>query len=288
MNDLEAALYIVPTPIGNKEDITFRAVRILKSVDIICAEDTRHSLPLLEDLGVAHPVMESFHDHNETEKASLIAEWVGSGKSVAMISDAGTPLISDPGYHLVVACVERGVKVVPLPGPCAAITALEAAGFPTDSFCFEGFLPVKEKALRDKLESLTKETRTMVFYETPRRILDTAKVLSAVFGEREIMVAREMTKTFETFYRTTADKLYDLLSNDPNSGKGEMVVVLYPYREKSQDQVISPEAEKLLKLLLSELPVKKASKIVSEMFSLSKNDLYKFALTMTSDESKSE
>ena len=280
MEELEPALYIVPTPIGNLEDITFRAVRILKSARIICAEDTRHSRPLLEHLGVSSPVLESFHDHNETEKAARIITWIQEGKSVALISDAGTPLISDPGYHLVVACVAAGIRVVPLPGPCAVITALEAAGFPTDRFCFEGFLPVKEKALYDRLESPRHETRTMVFYETPRRMPETAKVLARVFGDREIAVGREMTKTFETFYRTTCEKLAEALAQDPGSGKGEMVAVLYPWRESSQESGLSAEALKLLKLLMTELPVKKAARIVSEIHGCSKNDVYREALTL--------
>ncbi len=287
MEELEPALYIVPTPIGNMEDITFRAVRILKEARIICAEDTRHSRPLLEQLGVTSPVLESFHDHNETEKAARVRNWIQEGKSVALISDAGTPLISDPGYHLVVDCVNAGIRVVPLPGPCAAITALEAAGFPTDRFCFEGFLPVREKALYDRLEELRHETRTMVFYETPRRMPDTAVALGRVFGDREIVVGREMTKTFETFYRTTCKKLSGILANDVNSGRGEMVAVLYPWRPDSGETAVSDEARRLLRLLVAELPVKKAARIVSETFGCSKNDVYREALALQKEEPES-
>ena len=280
MEELKPALYIVPTPIGNMEDITFRAVRILREAQIICAEDTRHSRPLLEQLGITAPVLESFHDHNEMEKAARIRDWIQEGKSVALISDAGTPLISDPGYHLVVACVNAGVQVVPLPGPCAVITALEAAGFPTDRFCFEGFLPVKEKALYDRLEELRHEPRTIVFYETPRRMPDTAVALGKVFGEREIVVGREMTKAFETFYRTTCCKLSDVLASDSNSDRGEMVAVLYPWRPDPGENGVSDAALKLLRLLVTDLPVKKAVRIVSETFGCSRNEIYREALAL--------
>lgn len=278
--DIVNALYVVPTPIGNMQDITYRAVEVLRNVDIICAEDTRHSMPLLENLGVASPRLISFHDHNETEKATKIADLIEDGHSVAIISDAGTPLVSDPGFHLVKECVSRNIKVIPLPGPCAMITALCACGMPTDRFTFEGFLPVKEKALRDKFESLVNEERTMIFYEAPRRILDTAKILGEIYPNRDVMVARELTKTFETFYYSKGENLVNELIKDPNIEKGEMVVVLAPNRENNRTQdLILPS--KLLSLLVQELPMKKACGIVAELFNLRKNDLYKQALDLT-------
>lgn len=281
MLEMQNALYIVPTPIGNREDITARACEVLKTADVICAEDTRHSLPLLESIGVKSPKLISFHDHNEAEKADRITAIIEEGNSVALISDAGTPMVSDPGYHLVAACVQKGIKVYPLPGPCAAITALCASGMPSDRFSFEGFLPVKEKALRDKLASLVTEERTMIFYEAPRRIFDTAKILAEVFGDRRVMVARELTKTFETKYYTTCDRLGEVLNEDPNVLKGEMVIVLAPYRKKDEDETITAEAKKMMELLSGELPPKKVCSLVAKMYDLRKNELYDYLLNHT-------
>ena len=168
---ISPCLYIVPTPIGNLSDITLRAIEVLKSVDCIAAEDTRHSGILLQHLDAKAPML-ALHDHNEQQRAGVLIQRIQQGQSIALISDAGTPLISDPGYHLVKACRDAGVKVVPLPGPCAAITALSAAGLPTDRFVFEGFLPAKEKGKEDRLQALADETRTMVFYESPRRVVE--------------------------------------------------------------------------------------------------------------------
>ncbi|MGN1394727.1 MAG: 16S rRNA (cytidine(1402)-2'-O)-methyltransferase [Succinivibrionaceae bacterium] len=281
MLELMPALYIVPTPIGNLKDITYRAVEVLKEVDIICAEDTRHSLPLLEHIGVKNAQLESFYNYNEAQKSIKITEYIQLGKSVALISDAGTPLVSDPGYHLVKACVDRGIKVIPLPGPCAAITALCACGMPTDRFTFEGFLPVKEKALRDKLECLYREPRTMIFYESPRRIFDSAKIISEIYSDRDIMVARELTKAFESFYYSKGRDLLGILEKDPNITKGEMVIVISPYRQ--EQEIINDDALKLLKVLLDEMPTKKACSIVADFCNLKKNDLYKIALDISEE-----
>jgi 16S rRNA (cytidine1402-2'-O)-methyltransferase len=274
----ENALYIVPTPIGNMDDITNRAVAVLSTVDVICAEDTRHSLPLLEKIGVKSPTLISFHDHNESAKAKTIVDTILSGKSVAIISDAGTPLISDPGYHLVKECVKNHVKVIPLPGPCAAITALSASGMPTDRFSFEGFLPVKAKALLDKLNSLKYEERTMIFYEAPRRIIDSIKVIAEVFEDRNVTIGRELTKTFETFYYGKASEMVSILESDENYQKGEMVVIVQGYVKKDdEDGSISPEALSLLKILCEELSTKAACKIVASHYNLKKNVLYDLA-----------
>ena len=274
----ENALYIVPTPIGNMDDITNRAVEVLSTVDVICAEDTRHSFPLLEKIGVKNPNLISFHDHNETIKAKTIVDIILSGKSVAIISDAGTPLISDPGYHLVKECVANHVKVIPLPGPCAAITALSASGMPTDRFSFEGFLPVKAKALSDKLNSLKYEERTMIFYEAPRRIMDSMKVIAEVFGDRNVTIGRELTKTFETFYYGKASEMSAILESDENYQKGEMVVIVQGYVNKGdEDGSIPQEALSLLKILCEELSTKTACKIVAAHYNLKKNDLYDIA-----------
>lgn len=276
---LAKALYIVPTPIGNLQDITARAVAVLKAADVICAEDTRHSMPLLTAIGVTAPKLTSFHDHNEAEKAASIVSLIESGQSVALISDAGTPLISDPGYHLAAACAQSGVKVIPLPGPCAAITALSAAGLPTDRFSFEGFLPVKEKALREKIISVAENPGTVIFYEAPRRIIDTVKIMAEILGTRDLVIARELTKTFETFYRSPAVEMEATLKADPNYEKGEMVVLVAPFRKDAaaQDEV-PQEALQLLKLLTKELPGRKAAQIVAQYFGLRKNDVYRATL----------
>lgn len=278
--DLLTALYIVPTPIGNMQDITARAVNVLCGADVICAEDTRHSLPLLENIGVKSPTLISFHDHNEAQKAEKIAELINEGKSVALISDAGTPLISDPGYHLVTECVSRNIKVIPLPGPCAAITALCASGMPTDRFSFEGFLPVKAKALKDKLNSVVEDERTLIFYEAPRRMMDTAIVLGEVFGDRDVAIGRELTKTFEIFYYAKACDIAKVLADDPNADKGEMVLIVAPFKKDKQDCEIPKDAIKLLKILLTDMPVKKCCAVVSQMYDLKKNDLYSLALEL--------
>lgn len=275
---LENALYIVPTPIGNLKDITNRAVQVLSSVDVICAEDTRHSLPLLTAIGINAPNLVSFHDHNEVEKAASIASLIENNKSVALISDAGTPLISDPGYHLAAECAKRSIKIIPLPGPCAAITALSASGLPTDKFCFEGFLPVKDKALREKIASIEQYSGTVIFYEAPRRIIDTVRVLADILGEREIVIARELTKTFETFYRAKAIDMEATLKQDPYYEKGEMVLMIAPYKSDCSMNDIPQEALKLLKLVSKELPSRKAASIVADFFGIRKNDLYRASL----------
>ena len=189
------SLYIVPTPIGNLADITQRAIEVLAMVDVVAAEDTRHSSVLLNHLQIKANLL-ALHDHNEQQRADALIARVQQGQSVALISDAGTPLISDPGYHLVTRCREAGVRVIPLPGACAAITALSASGLPTDRFTFEGFLPAKEEARDDRLTELQDETRTLIFYESPRRLLETVQAGARLYGERQIVVARELTKTF--------------------------------------------------------------------------------------------
>ncbi len=273
MREIQNALYVVPTPIGNMDDITLRACEVLRNVDIICAEDTRHSLPLLERIGVKSPRLVSFHDHNESARAGEIAGLIEEGHSVALISDAGTPVVSDPGYRLVAACVEKNIAVFPLPGACAAITALSASGLPSDRFAFEGFLPVREAALREKLSSLKEEERTLIFYEAPRRILATAGILAEIFGDRKVMVARELTKAFETKYYATCAGLAGALRADPGFLKGEMVIVLAPPDKEKADGV-PPEALKLLRLLAEELPARKAAAVAARMYGLRKNDLY--------------
>ncbi|MHC5595686.1 MAG: 16S rRNA (cytidine(1402)-2'-O)-methyltransferase, partial [Nostoc sp.] len=196
-------LYVVGTPIGNLEDITFRAVRILQTVDIIAAEDTRHTGKLLQHFQVKTPQV-SYHEHNRTSRIPELLEHLVNHKAIALVSDAGMPGISDPGYELVKACIEAGIPVVPIPGASAAITALSAAGLPTDRFVFEGFLPAKSQQRQEHLESLQTESRTLIFYESPHRLRDTLQDLAEVWGsDRQIVLGRELTKLYEEFWRGT-------------------------------------------------------------------------------------
>ena len=278
MTDLTGILYIVATPIGNLQDITQRALETFAQVDLISAEDTRHSGLLLSHYGIKKPFF-ALHDHNEQEKAHILVEKLKQGSNIALISDAGTPLISDPGFHLVRQCREAGIRVVPLPGACAAITALCASGIASDRFCFEGFLPAKSKARKDKLENIAEEDRTLIFYESTHRILDTLEDMQAVLGEeRYIVLAREMTKTWETITGNTIKNLREWLLEDPNRTKGEMVLIVESKPKSENNDEISPQAVKALELIAEELPLKKAAAIVAELYGYKKNALYQFGL----------
>ena len=272
---ISPCLYIVPTPIGNLSDITLRAIEVLKSVDCIAAEDTRHSGILLQHLDAKAPML-ALHDHNEQQRAGVLIQRIQQGQSIALISDAGTPLISDPGYHLVKACRDAGVKVVPLPGPCAAITALSAAGLPTDRFVFEGFLPAKEKGKEDRLQAVADETRTMVFYESPRRVVDTLESMQKVFGDRLVVAARELTKTFETIHALPLSEMIPWLQEDENRTRGEFVLMVAGKTENSDD--IPAEVQRTLTLLMKDLPLKKAAALTAEIYGVKKNALYAWGL----------
>ena len=278
MTDLTGILYIVATPIGNLQDITQRALETFAQVDLIAAEDTRHSGLLLSHYGIKKPFF-ALHDHNEQEKAHILVEKLKQGSNIALISDAGTPLISDPGFHLVRQCREANIRVVPLPGACAAITALCVSGIASDRFCFEGFLPAKSKARKDKLENIAEEDRTLIFYESTHRILDTLEDMQSVLGEeRYIVLAREITKTWETITGNTIKNLREWLSEDPNSTKGEMVLIVEGKPKSDNNEEISPQAVKALELITEELPLKKAAAIVAELYGYKKNALYQFGL----------
>ena len=275
---IESSLYIVPTPIGNLDDITLRAIEVLKNATLIAAEDTRHSKILLDKLGVLNPKMISCHDHNEEQRASIIIEEVNKGGIVALISDAGSPLINDPGYKVVTLCSKANVKVVPLPGPCALITALEASALPTDKFMFNGFFPVKEKELVETIESLKGVDYTAVFYEAPRRILNTMEKVAQILPDHDVTLCREMTKTFESFYRLKAKDTPAFLEADPDRTKGEFVVAIGALKE---DQgAISPQIVDALKTLVQTTPVKVACNVVANLTGLKKNDLYNLALEL--------
>ena len=278
MTDLTGILYIVATPIGNLQDITQRALDTFTQVDLIAAEDTRHSGLLLSHYGIKKPFF-ALHDHNEQEKAHILVEKLKQGSNIALISDAGTPLISDPGFHLVRQCREAGIRVVPLPGACAAITALCASGIASDRFCFEGFLPAKSKARKDKLENIAEEDRTLIFYESTHRILDTLEDMQSVLGEeRYIVLAREITKTWETITGNMIKNLREWLLEDPNRTKGEMVLIVEGKPKSDNNDEISPQAVKALELIAEELPLKKAAAIVAELYGYKKNALYQFGL----------
>ena len=278
MTDLTGILYIVATPIGNLQDITQRALDTFAQVDLIAAEDTRHSGLLLSHYGIKKPFF-ALHDHNEQEKAHILVEKLKQGSHIALISDAGTPLISDPGFHLVRQCREAGIRVVPLPGACAAITALCASGIASDRFCFEGFLPAKSKARKDKLENIAEEDRTLIFYESTHRILDTLEDMQSVLGEeRYIVLAREITKTWEMITGNTIKNLREWLLEDPNRTKGEMVLIVEGKPKSDNNDEISPQAVKALELIAEELPLKKAAAIVAELYGYKKNALYQFGL----------
>lgn len=271
-------LYIVPTPIGNLADITHRAVEVLTQVDLVAAEDTRHSQKLLQHYSISTRLI-SLHEHNEDKRAKQLIEQLQQGLSVALISDAGTPLISDPGYTLVNRCRQQGLKVVPLPGPCAAITALSGAGLPTDRFIFAGFLPVKEVARQQALQGLENETATCVFYESPRRIANSLQTIMQVLGdERTVVLAKELSKTFETFCSGHAKQVYDWLCADDHHQRGEFVLMIKGVDNVTTD--IPPEAMTLLSLLQDELPLKKAAAITAHYFGLKKNALYQKGLEM--------
>jgi 16S rRNA (cytidine1402-2'-O)-methyltransferase len=271
-------LYIVATPIGNLNDISPRALSILKLVDIIACEDTRHTGKLLSAYSIKNKTL-SMHDHNERQRQEYIATLLQEGKSIALVSDAGTPLISDPGFHLVRHCRSLGLSVSPVPGACAAISALSVAGLPTDRFSFEGFLPSKSGARQTVLTALADEQRTMVFYDAPRRAIDTVKDIVQTLGEeRYVVIARELTKTFETVHSDTAINLQTWLEEDPNQLKGEMVLIIEGY--KAQKDQISAEVINTLKLLLAEMKPKKACAIAAEIYGVKKNALYEIALSL--------
>jgi len=270
-------LYIVPTPIGNLGDITQRAIEVLSSVDLIAAEDTRHTGKLLSHFCIQTKTF-ALHDHNEQQKAQVLVDKLLAGNSIALVSDAGTPLISDPGYHLVNQCRQAGVRVVPLPGACAVITALSASGLPSDRFSFEGFLPAKSKGRKDKFLEIAKAERTCVFYESPHRILDSLDDMLEILGaEREVVLARELTKTFETIQGMPLGELIEWVKSDPNQQRGEMALLIHGYRA-AVDDTLPEEVTRTLTILTKELPLKKAAAMTAEIYNLKKNALYKWGL----------
>ena len=264
-DDNPGTLYVVATPIGNLDDLTARAARVLGQVSRVAAEDTRHSGRLLAHLGLNKPML-SLHEHNEARRVDTLDSYLAAGEDIALISDAGTPLISDPGFVLVRELRARNRHIVPIPGPCALITALSGAGLPTDRFVFAGFLPAKPGARRQALEDWKKREETLVFYESPHRIVHTLEALQEQMAGRDVVLARELTKTFETFLHGTPASLLEQLTADPNQARGEFVVIVAgaPPVEQSEHQDISADA--LLEALLAEgVGVKQSAAIAARM-----------------------
>ena len=275
---MDSGLYVVATPIGNFGDMSQRAVEVLQNVDLIAAEDTRHSQRLLQFFAIDTPTM-AYHDHSDERALYRIGRCLEGGGSVALVSDAGTPLISDPGYRLVRYVQDRGFAVHPVPGACAAVAALSVSGLPTDRFLFEGFLPPREGARINRLSALAAEPVTLIFYEAPHRIEASLQSMIQVFGgSREAVLAREITKLFETIKRGTLAELGQFVNGDSNQQKGEIVLIVAG-RDKVAQEVGADVAGLLLRLS-QELPAKQAAAVVADWSGLRKKQLYEHLLAM--------
>lgn len=279
MTEESPALYVVPTPLGNLSDMTPRGIEVLRQVGWIACEDTRHSAPLLRHFGIEARLLAA-HEHNEESAAQQIVSRLNAGESVALISDAGTPAVSDPGARIVARVREAGYRIVPLPGPCAAITALSASGLIEPHFLFYGFLPAKAKQREDALRELAALPYTLVFYEAPHRVVDTVDALLAIFGTaRTLVLARELTKLFETIHACPLGEAPEWLREDTNRQRGEFVLMV----SGAPPSVDEGDAERVLQLLLDEgLPVKQAARLAHEITGVAKNTLYDLALRLKS------
>lgn len=274
----KGCLYVVAMPIGNRDDITERAKQVLSAVELIAVEDTRHSRPLLQTLGISTPLL-ALHEHNERKLVARLVEQLSAGGTIALISDAGTPLISDPGFPLVRACQQAGVRVIPVPGASALICALSAAGLPTDRFLFEGFPARTASARRDQFARLKDAAMTLVFYESSHRIVHSLADMAAVFGaERPAVLARELTKLHETIVSRPLGELVELVNGDPNQQKGEFVVLVTGAVQETQ--TMDPEAQRVLEILAEELPTKQAAALAAKITGIKKNLLYQQALEL--------
>ena len=274
-------LYIVATPIGNLEDMTFRGVRILQTVNLIAAEDTRHTGKLLQHFQIKTPQI-SYHEHNRQSRIPELLEYMANGQAIALVSDAGMPGISDPGYELVIACIDAGITVVPIPGASAVITALSAAGLPTDRFVFEGFLPAKAAKRREYLESLQTESRTLIFYESPYRLQESLQDLATVWGgDRQIVLARELTKLYEEFWRGTIAEAIAHYSQREPQGEYTLVVAGNPpvHPQLTEEQL---KAE-LLQIMTQGISRSQASRQLAKITSLPRRQLYQLALSLGND-----
>ena len=268
-------LYVVATPIGNLADLAPRAVEVLGQVDLILAEDTRHTAQLLRHCGLSKP-LQSMHEHNERQKLESMVQRLQAGETLALVSDAGTPLLSDPGFPLLRRLRELDMPVIPIPGPCAAVAALSVAGLATDRFTFEGFLPARSGARRSRLEGLADETRTLVFYESGKRLGKVLEDMCEILGpDRDAAVARELTKMYESLYRDSLAQLRDRAGSDPDMLRGELVLLVQgmPAAEIAEN----PELDRVLGVLLAELPLSQAVKLAVELCGLRRNEVYKRA-----------
>lgn len=273
------SLYVVATPIGNLDDMSQRAISVLQQVDMVAAEDTRHTSRLLQHYGIEARML-PLHEHNEDARSDALVNELMAGKSIALVSDAGTPLISDPGYPLVNRARAAGAKVIPIPGACAAVAALSVSGLPTQSFWFEGFLHTKTGPRKQRLLELAALDGTLIFYEAPHRILDTLADIAECFPEREVVLARELTKTFETILKDLPAALLRVVEADPNQQKGEMVVLVGPAPKKEKSVELDAVQSALLKRLLEELPPKKAASVLADVFDLNKKAVYAAAVEL--------
>lgn len=273
-------LYVVATPIGDVGDISARARAVLAAVDQVAAEDTRTSARLFDQLDLRTPLT-AVHDHNESQRVPGLIARLQAGESLALISDAGTPLISDPGYRLIAAAHDAGIPVSPVPGPCAAIAALSAAGLASDRFHFEGFLPSRQGPRVARLRELSEASSTLIFYEAPHRIVETLEDLAATFGEERVAtLARELTKTFETIRRATLGELLAWVTSDSNQQRGEIVLVVSGAPAREAETMHSLSAQAILRVLVRELPVKQAAGLAAELMGLKRNALYDLALEL--------
>lgn len=284
MSNRAGILYIVATPIGNMGDITERALQTLREVELIAAEDTRHSARLLNHHAIKSHCI-ALHEHNERNASAGLIKRLEQGDSIALISDAGTPLISDPGFYLVREVQQAGYRVVPIPGASALIAALSVAGLPSDRFSFEGFLPSKREARRRTLEKLSQETRTLIFYESTHRIFDSLHDMAEIFGaQRQAAVVRELTKTFETVHRAELGALCEWMAADDNQRRGEFVVLVHGAEPSQSLERVEIDPQALLIELMALQPPKKAAAIVAKLTGLKKNALYELGLRLKSEE----
>jgi 16S rRNA (cytidine1402-2'-O)-methyltransferase len=272
---LSGSLYIVATPIGNLGDISERAIEVLKQADLIAAEDTRHSKTLLDRFGIKTKV-KAYHEHNEEQLTSKLIQQIVDGESIALISDAGTPLINDPGYKLVTAAHDHGIKVVPIPGPSAIITALSACGLPTNKFIFEGYLPAKKEARKKCLKELVSESRTLIFYEAPHRIRESIQDMHDVFGsERRVTIARELTKQYEQIVRDNLSVINEKLVSEEIKHKGEFAVIVEGAQEIS---ITDKEVLRINQILSEKLAPKEAAGLTAKISGKKKNEVYQMVL----------
>jgi len=277
---VNACLYVIATPIGNLGDITSRALDMLRTVDFIAAEDTRHSAVLMRHFNVVTPMV-SYHDHSKDGQVLTLLNHLRSGRSVALISDAGTPLVSDPGYRLVAACHNEDIPVVPVPGASALTAALSASGLPTDRFHFEGFLPVKSAQRIARLKTVQYLESTLVFFESPRRLPESLGALVEVFGDRPAALCRELTKAHETIRRASLQGLRDFVAQDPQQLKGEAVLIVRGF--EAGDNGLTPGAMSLVERLAEELPPRRAAAVTADITDISARALYQWLLEKKQD-----